>query len=317
MKSLIILLLIFNWSITEAIIFRHDRDSTEYVNLAQEEQFNCVGRIFKIIKDTDTLDKWEERPQKADTLKPGCSCELISDKYILSAAHCFTKNLKKDTTYVMDDGTKIETYLVTGEYQLPSNKFRFDFNGKLLEADTIILHPGYFNLDVAEQWKNYDVAIIKLKEPVSNIKIPKLYNNADEIGNKAIGVGWGHYGSVYNKDLNSGKKHAGENMIDTLWNYRDSIPGALVCDFDSPTDTNCNKYGAPNPLDLEFYISGGDSGGGLFIIKDNQWYLAGVSPSGGINLEQFQKTRYYCHSFYWVRISTILDWINQSIKNTK
>ncbi|TAL69750.1 MAG: trypsin-like serine protease [Bacteroidetes bacterium] len=317
MKFFIIILLVINYTVNFAIIYRHDKDSSDYLKLAQEEQFNCVGRMFKIINESDTTDKWESRHAKGDTLKPWCSCELISEQYVLSAAHCFTNLIKKDTTYIMDDGTKIDSYIVLGENQLPSSKFRFDLDGRLLEADTIILHSKYFSLDVKGQWNNYDVAIIKLKEPVTKIKIPKLNKNANEVGRKAVGVGWGYYGGAYDKELNYGKKLAGENMIDTIWNFRDGLPGTLVYDFDSPTDSNCNKTGDSKPLNLEFSTIAGDSGGGLFIEKKGQWLLAGVSPSAGINIEQFRKTGYYCHSSYWVRISTILDWINQSIKNTK
>jgi len=306
MKTLVLFLFFANIMLSPAIIYRHDKDSTDYLKLAQEEQFKCVGHNFRIIKKNNT-----------DSLLGKASCVLISDRYILSACHLFTDVITKDTTAYINDTTKIYYNILVSENQAPCNEYRFQFENKLYEPDTIIFHPGYFGANPKGKSKNYDICLIKLKEPVSNIKIPQLNNKYDEVGKKAVGVGWGHYGGAYDDSLKLGKKLAGENMIDSILNFRDGVPGYMVCDFDSPTDTNCNKTGNPQPLELEFFISGGDSGGGLLIEKNNQWLLAGVSPSGGIYLDQFMKTGYYCHKYYWVRISTILDWINKTIKETK
>ena len=51
-------------------IIRHDVDEKIYLKLAAQKQFDCVGRIYK------------------DTLASG-SCVLISDRFVLSAAHVF------------------------------------------------------------------------------------------------------------------------------------------------------------------------------------------------------------------------------------
>ena len=85
-------------------------------------------------------------------------------------------------------------------------------------------------------------------------------------------------------------------------------------DFDSPTDKSCNKTGKSNPLPLEYFIAGGDSGGGLFIESDNKWFLAGISSYGGINIENFNKNGYYGNSFNYIRISFLNKWINEKMK---
>ncbi|MCK9290784.1 MAG: hypothetical protein WCR58_09245 [Bacteroidales bacterium] len=60
-------------------IIRHDVDEKAYLELAAEKQFDCVGRVFK------------------DTTASG-SCVLISDRFVLSAAHVFIdRDTRPDT----------------------------------------------------------------------------------------------------------------------------------------------------------------------------------------------------------------------------
>ena len=51
---------------------------------------------------------------------------------------------------------------------------------------------------------------------------------------------------------------------------------ALLVDFDNPTNAADNVWGLSTPLALEYLISPGDSGGGMFLDIDGMQLLAGV-----------------------------------------
>jgi len=62
----------------------------------------------------------------------------------------------------------------------------------------------------------------------------------------------------------------------------------LIWDFDSPVDdpehantnTMSSEFGIASsdvPLDLEYSIAPGDSGGGSYLFESGQWWLAGVT----------------------------------------
>lgn len=150
-----------------------------------------------------------------------------------------------------------------------------------------------------KKWKRenvgpYDIAICLLDKDIKLDFYPKLYSKSDEIGKLCSISGYGitgtHKSGAIKKDY---KKRAGSNIIDNkLFN------GMLVCSLSSGPRTT-----------LEFLISHGDSGGGLFI--DGK--LAGINSSitcrKGAKLNSSYNNQ-SCHT----RISTHKDWLEKAIK---
>ncbi|MES2478480.1 MAG: trypsin-like serine protease [Bacteroidota bacterium] len=270
---------IISWSLAACMfltfssgISRHDVDEKAYLNLAAEQQFDCVGQVFN------------------ETTAIG-SCVLISDHFVLSAAHVFMDKHKKGVI------SAAKLYLV--------------FNGQKVKVKNVILHPYY--LDAATKG-NCDIALIELEQAVNGIK-PATVNTAfDELNSLIIGVGYGASGPADNPKLVSGynKKIAGENVIDSIGGLQYSgSETLLLCDFDHPERKDCNKMGSPIPRPLEYVCSGGDSGGGIFRKNDKNWQLLGICSGGGANVIQLLQTGYYGQTMEWTRVSAFAGWINE------
>jgi len=107
---------------------------------------------------------------------------------------------------------------------------------------------------------NGDVAICLLKEELNLDFYPELYQDEDEVGKICSISGYGLTGTfITGQVLSDGKKRAGSNRIDAIYQ------NLLIC---TPS-----KPGIPGMTTLEFIISSGDSGGGLFINQK----LAGIN----------------------------------------
>lgn len=256
-------------------IFRDDVDEREYLKLAKEPQFDCVGRIV------------------SSTGKRGGSCTLIKEDYVLTAGHIA---LFKDE--------KVRS----GETEI-----FIEFNEEKYAVAEIFIHP-YFHIDSIRT----DLAVLRLCHPVKGIAIPKLNQSLQEVGNIGYGVGFGASGPAKPRGLVEfyDKKIAGMNMIDTLSENKDPDTGAFLrfwTDFDSPHDPDsCNIMGDKEPLPLEYTPTGGDSGGGMFIIKNDEYLLAGVCSSSGY--DKLRAEDRYGTSAGWMRVSVYYNWI-QSIIN--
>lgn len=315
MNSVIVVLFILMLSPFEAIsiIYRHDVDSTEYIKLGENPDFNFVGRVLKIKEANDNNLINSIIFHNGDSLIFNGTCQLISENWVISAAHLFEVSKTKDVEYE-ENGLKIQTMEVLGISPDKKENYRFEFGNDIYEVDTIIYHPKYFDTWKSGYVSMYDVALIKLKKSVKDIKPVKIYEKNDEVGLKGFCVGYGFNGNAYIKTPNQPRKLAGENVIDTIWSSRDSVKSFIVCDFDMSNNDSCNKTGSAKPLNLECTITGGDSGSGFISKFGNNYYLVGISPAGGVNIEQMIKTGYYCHNFYYVRTSIIKDWIKNITK---
>jgi V8-like Glu-specific endopeptidase len=153
---------------------------------------------------------------------------------------------------------------------------------------------GNNSYDMVEQtyangWKGdniydgYDIGMIRLSAPVTNVKPAELYEGTDEVGNIGYYAGFGRTGDGITGDTIPNDKNyrlAGTNVIDRVGSdYKTNWSSdLLVTDFDSTSGDNV--FGSSTPLNLEYNIAPGDSGGGLFIDRDNKYYLAGVNSFG-------------------------------------
>lgn len=137
-----------------------------------------------------------------------------------------------------------------------------------------------------------DLAIGLTDENLDLDFYPELYCDSDEIGQTAAICGFGIFGTF---DTGSGKydgqRRAGSNKVE----YIDR--GLLVCTASSQDKTS-----------LEFLISSGDSGGGLFINKK----LAGIN-SGVMASDNITDSSYTDESGH-TRVSDHCDWIKQIIE---
>ncbi len=256
-------------------IYRHDVPKQKYRDLARQHQFDCVGHVFYKNKS------WG-------------SCVLIDKKHLLTAAHLFVKK---------------------GQSFSEASDFQFELNGKLHNAADIIVHQAY---NKNESKGACDIAIVHLTEDVTDIIPAHINNNFDELHNDVVVVGFGPAKPSLPVDApyEPSEKLAGENVVDSIWGFE--INGhntILTIDFDSPTDPGMNKTGSPTARGLEYMVSGGDSGGGLFRIVNGQWQLIGINAHA-ITTVHINGGGHYGSICDFTRVAAFVPWIQQEMGNS-
>ena len=264
-------------------VIRHDQTQQAHLDLAQNAQFDPVGRLLFNNSQGRFI----------------CSGTLISDRYVLTAAHC------------LDDA---QTSNVT-----------FDVGGNRYDGARWQVHQNWDPL--GSLFAGWDIALLKLDTRVGNVTEASLYTGSNELGQVGTHVGFGASGTGDTGDtLPPGTKRAGENEIDEFNLAGEGHDRILWNDFDAPLgfDPTGNPILDPdqafleNPiaafgrvsgtaLDLEYSIAGGDSGGGYFLQENGQWYVAGVH-SFGASVDGTTDSSYGDFSGS-TRVSSFIDWI--------
>lgn len=138
-----------------------------------------------------------------------------------------------------------------------------------------------------------DIAICFVKDDIGLDFYPQLYEKNDEIGRVVSISGYGIHGTFSTGGVKSDKKRrAGSNVID-------NIDGDLL--MVSP--------GGPRKTSLEFCITPGDSGGGMFI--DNM--LAGINCCVFHDKGQDGPLGRYGHDAAHTRVSKHRKWIMDTV----
>jgi secreted trypsin-like serine protease len=275
-------------------IIRHDVDEKEYLELAAQKQFDCVGLVYK------------------DTTASG-SCVLISNRYVLSAAHVYIDSDTRPDTLEFN-GQTIVAYATYNHRVTEVSNLLLEFKGQKVKVKNIWLHPYY--LDSLTKG-SCDIALLELEKPLVNIKPAKLNTKFNELKSDVVGVGYGASGPADRPDLvgTFNKKIAGENVVDSIGGQiYQGYQTLLFCDFDHPNRNDCNKLGSPTPRPLEYITSGGDSGGGLFRKNNKNWELIGICSGAGTDIEQLMKTGYYGQIMEWTRTSVFKKWIDEKMR---
>jgi hypothetical protein len=193
---------------------------------------------------------------------------LVADDWVLTAGH------------VVDTAASLDFYI----------------GGQRYQAADWIAHPEWDG-DLS---RGYDIALVHLDRAVDGIDPAERYHGLGEAGSVGTSVGFGRSGEgSTGASTAAGTKRAGQNVVDGF----DPRSGGriLTSDFDSP-------FGLAQPLDLEYLIAPGDSGGGLFLDSPAGPLLAGVH-SFGAAYDGTLNSDYGDLSGH-IRVAAFNDWID-------
>lgn len=254
---LILSLLLVSFSHTNSndhnsMITRHDKDEAEFIKLAEQfEKYMCHLNL------------------------PDCEGTIITDQWVLSAAHC-----------------SIE---IVDKFKAGKKHFVI-INDEEIEVDKVIMHPSWM---VKENGDEDDIALLHLKTKPKVAMQAKLYMENDEVDKLIYMVGKGDKGNgLIGVNGNDGKQRGATNRIERAnekW---------LFWTFDHPNTQT--KY----LTEYEGISGPGDSGGPAFILKNDIVYLAGISS--GQDQKGGDEGLYGVEEFY-TRVSQYIQWINDEM----
>jgi hypothetical protein len=194
----------------------------------------------------------------------------------------------------VDGRTRSSSFLASGTLIAPdwvltaahvvqgAKSLSFTVGDTTYSASGWVMHSKYNGANLGA---GYDIGLIHLTTPVTDIAPASRYAGSGELGTVAVSVGYGMTGTgLTGATTLDFQKRAGENTVDAFYPVRKGTPNVLLMDFDSPYNPGDSSYGSKAPLDLEYLIAPGDSGGGLFADFGSGLELIGV------------------HSFVWGRL---------------
>ena len=226
----------------------------------------------------------------AGTIDPQTSDE----KYIEYAKdfHCVLKicgQYEDDKPFCASTVAIAPNWTLTAAHVVKNQKITFV---RLSKEKSVIVNRVICHKDFKEKNFGYfDIALCYTKEELNLEFYPEIYQDTDEVGKICSIAGWGTTGN-FSTGANKfdGQRRAGSNYIDVI------DRNLLVC---TPS--------VKNKTSLEFLISHGDSGGGLFIGNK----LAGIN-SCVMAIDKKPDSNYSDESGH-TRLSLFKEWITENI----
>lgn len=223
----------------------------------------------------------------------------ISDENYIS----FAEELPVTSAIIKYNETDLAGTLISPQWILSAahvaefvdTKKIFIIDGDSLGVERVIIHPGW------ESNGRPDLALIKLDRRIYHIQPVPLYADTDEIGKQVIIAGIGDYGTGQTGiEGNPGTMRAATNLVDNAT----EDAHYLYWEFDAPDTEKVTP--------LEGISGPGDSAGPAFIRRDDTYFLAGVSSAQSTQATDGVEGLYGVTEYY-VRVSTFVDWIEQTI----
>ena len=257
----------------QAIIIRHDVDDEHYVK--DETHYPAIF------------------PLQDNGIEKNCVGTMISDQWAITAAHC---------TILIDSGSPLF------------------ISGQTVEVASVHLHENYgvikairnddgdiIGIDEDLKDPSFDVALIKLDQPLEHVKPLQLAPFDTEVDQLIQVLGWGDFGDgidgISREDrVNDRKFRIAHNKIDVLdGNY-------LIFTFDQPNSDRA--------LPLEGINGPGDSGSPALVYRDGSLYIVGISSGGNYPDEasHAREGKYGWIEFY-VNAEKIRGWIKDVMKS--
>lgn len=216
---------------------------------------------------------------------------LIAPQWVVTAAHAISWQSEIDRVVINGIARDVERTVVHSGYKKPPQAL---IDQALATGEAILIVVVLASSD--------DIALIKLKQPVTDVAPVAIYPGNDEPNRIAEIIGKGATGTGA-----AGHDPKGPNrtQLRRAFNQITSAHERWFCYvFDEP----------PSALPLEGMIGNGDSGGPVLIQADGQWELAGLASwkvvSGNVVTSRPGR---YGQTACNVRLSHYREWIENVI----
>ncbi|XP_061684389.1 transmembrane protease serine 4a isoform X2 [Syngnathoides biaculeatus] len=232
----------------------------------------------RIVGGTDaTIEDWPWQVSLQQGGQHTCGGSLVSPRWVVTAAHCFTASKKELSRWKVVSG---RTYMST-------------LGGS--SVDRIILNGNY---DPARN--DYDIALMRLTSPItvgaSQMPVclpPKSYNLAPSAS--MVVTGWGYLEE--NGNISPSLQKANIPLIERTKCASPTVYGSAITDR-----MICAGF-----LEGKVDACQGDSGGPLVHFTSSKWYLFGV-VSWGVGCARERRPGVYSN------VEEMLNWIHTVIE---
>lgn len=226
--------------------------------------------------------------QEGFNLAYKCGGSIIRDNMVLSAAHCVTKKDQVISERILK--IRIESAELLSSSSLQFNVFKSN------------VHESY-NYETFEN----DIALLMLESKIIfTTKVQAICLPTSRIENKGIGVVVG-FGSTDERADHSEVLREAEIPIVTQEVCLDSDPD-FFSDHLFPGNFCAGRVG------VQVGVCSGDSGGGLYVERDNLWFLKGITSNTKQDTMALNPTCNQASYALFTDVHEYSDWIDTRIK---